>query len=242
MTVEPVPSGSVASAVDNIHRMLNRVGLLESSSGTPTTVGNVVKLVIGKTTTQHNADVIQQTFDEFLGVLEESINDELQRSLVLFGLFESIDAQFSDLQRTVVREADQQEREMGEMLSSLWTRVVGNNAARLRKFERNKRLLSNIRERTVYKKKILMDHNSRLQLLKTNLEVLRKRIVSPLVRSNDSSFLSVHQQVQGLDETYTYLKKVRETQKRKTMERLLSFGNKRRPLSFTDESRQIEAI
>ena len=47
-----------------------------------------------------------------------------------------------------------------------------------------------------------MDYNGRLLQLKSNLEILRQRLVSPLVRSNDSSTLSVEEQIIGLDDTY----------------------------------------
>ena len=45
-------------------------------------------------------------------------------STQLFQLFEAIDAQYMNLQRTVVREQDTQERLESDFLGSLWTRVM----------------------------------------------------------------------------------------------------------------------
>jgi hypothetical protein len=225
-TIDTSPSGSVSSVLDNVHGMLSRVGLLESATG-PTAVGWLVKLTLGETPSQRNAATMRRTFNEFLNVLEESINNELQLALKVFGEFNRIDAQLLNIQRSVIRETDQQEREEGEMLSSLWTRLIGTRATELRKFDKNKQLLSSVRETSVQNKHILLDHNGKLLQLKSNLEVLRKRIVSPLVRSNDSSALSVEEQIAGLDDTYVHLKAVRERQRQKTLENLYASATRR---------------
>ncbi|KAJ6160028.1 hypothetical protein N7497_004565 [Penicillium chrysogenum] len=196
---------------------------------------------------------LTRTFTEFLSVLEESINSELTHSTALFALFESIDRQFLNLQRTVVRESDAQERAEGEMLSSLWTRVLGPDAAAVRKYEKNKKLLANVRSRTVANKHLLVDHRGRLLTLKVNLETLRRKLVSPLVRRNDSvSFVGsvdgsggngngnsgspgrmlgpveavIDGQIRGLEGTYDYLRTVREKQKAKLMELVYGAGRK----------------
>jgi hypothetical protein len=238
LTIEPSSSGSVTSVLDNVHGILSRVGLLETSSG-PTIIGTVVKELFGEPPSRKNSMTLQRTFNEFLSVLEESINNELQYSVALFGLFEAIDSQFHNLQRIVVRETDQQEREEGEMLSSLWAKVLGTSAVELKKFEKNKQLLANVRRRTIMNKGILLDHNGKLLQLKSNLEVLRKKIVSPLVRSNDSSVLSVEEQIAGLDDTYSHLKAVREQQKQKTLQMLYSTGARRVNVVVTDSDRAI---
>ena len=225
-TIDTSPSTSVGSALDNVHGMLSRVGLLESIHG-PTTLGVVLKLLLGETPSQRNAITMRRTFNEFLSVLEESINNQLQLALKVFGEFERIDSQFLNIQRTVIRETDQQEREEGEMLSSLWARVIGVRASELKKFEKNKGLLLTVRQRTVQNKHIILDHNGKLLQLKSNLEVLRKKLVSPLVRSNDSNALSVEEQISGLDDTYSHLKAVREKQRQKTLENLYSSANRR---------------
>lgn len=262
-TLSAQPPSTLPTIVfDNVHNMLSRLGALErtgevsdgsvSATTTTTAFGHVVMAVLGPTSAQRTRATITRTFTEFLSVLEESINSELSHSTALFALFESIDRQFLNLQRTVVRESDAQERAEGEMLSSLWTRVLGPDAVAVRKYEKNKRLLANVRSRTVANKHLLVDHRGRLLTLKVNLETLRRKLVSPLVRRNDSvSFMSVdgssagaassHSagrmlgpvesvidgQIRGLEGTYDYLRSVRERQKAKLME--MVYGSGRRP-------------
>ncbi|EON66920.1 hypothetical protein W97_06323 [Coniosporium apollinis CBS 100218] len=240
LQVSSLPVSTFTSAFDNLHTILCRIGLLESSSGMPTTVGKIVRELFGQTTPQRTKATLQRTFNEFLAVLEESINQELTYSTALFRLFEGIDRQFLNLQRSVVRETDQQEREEGEMLSRLWTRVIGANASQLRKYEKNRSLLASVRAKTVHNKSILTDHNTRLLQLKSNLEILRKKLVSPLVRSNDSSTLSVEDQIRGLDGTYDYLKTVRETQKGRMMELMYGAGSRRLGITRGEEGYAID--
>lgn len=267
-TLSSQPPSTLPSIVfDNVHDMLSRLGSLErislptqseaadgEGSGedadelatAPTMFGNVVTAVFGQTAAQRTRATLTRTFTEFLSVLEESINSELTHSTALFALFESIDRQFLNLQRTVVRESDAQERAEGEMLSSLWTRVLGPDATIIRKYEKNKRLLASVRSRTVANKHLLMDHRGRLLTLKVNLETLRRKLVSPLVRRNDSvSFVGVESsgsrsngrmlgpveavidgQIRGLDGTHDYLRSVRERQKAKLMEMVYGSGRK----------------
>ncbi|KAL4893199.1 hypothetical protein BDV59DRAFT_33242 [Aspergillus ambiguus] len=262
-TLSSQPPSTLPSIVfDNVHDLLSRMGTLErvavpSGGGdaagselttTPTTFGNIVTTLFGQTAAQRTRATLTRTFTEFLSVLEESINSELTHSTALFALFESIDRQFLNLQRTVVRESDAQERAEGEMLSSLWTRVLGPDAAVVRKYEKNKRLLANVRSRTVANKHLLMDHRSRLLTLKVNLETLRRKLVSPLVRRNDSvSFVGsleaashgrshgrmlgpveavIEGQIRGLEGSYDYLRSVREKQKAKLMEMVYGAGRK----------------
>ncbi|KAF2400934.1 hypothetical protein EJ06DRAFT_548833 [Trichodelitschia bisporula] len=236
LSVQTQPGSSLSSAVDNIHGFLSRVGIFESSDGR-TILGTVFREIVGETPTQKNAATLRRTFNEFLTVLEESIANELQSSVAIFGLFEAIDAQFQNLQRTVIRETDQQEREEGELLSSLWARVIGPNAGELRKFEKNKMLLLSLRKTTVQNKHILLDHNNKLLQLKSSLEVLRKKLVSPLVRSNDSSVLSVEDQISGLDDAYLHLRGIRETQKQKTLRLLFTINNRMAGSTNGDDSR-----
>ncbi|KAI9811249.1 MAG: hypothetical protein M1827_005581 [Pycnora praestabilis] len=238
--VSALPLTSITSVFDNFHSILCRVGVFETSYGTPTSVGKLVTDLFGQSRPQRTQQTLHRTFNEFLSVLEESINAELTYSTALFGLFEAIDRQFLNLQRTVIRESDQQEREEGELLSSLWTRVLGPNAAQLRKYEKNRHLLSNVRDKTVRNKHIIVDHNGKLLTLKANLETLRKKLVSPLVRSNDSSTLSVEEQIRGLDGTYEHLRTVRERQKGKLMEMMYGAGQRRVGIMRADDGYAIE--
>lgn len=216
---------------DNVHSLLNRGSLLESG-GQPTPLGRLITKIFGSSSPQRTRLTMTRTFHEFLNVLEESINSELTHSAALFALFESIDRQFLNLQRSVVRESDAQERLEADLLASLWTKIVGPNAAILRKYEKNKLLLVNVRARTVSNKHLIMEHHGRLQTLKLNLETLRRKLVSPLVRRNDSvsavdSVAVLEDQIRGLEGTYDYLRNVRERQKGKLMEMIYGAGSKR---------------
>ncbi|RAH78330.1 hypothetical protein BO86DRAFT_183928 [Aspergillus japonicus CBS 114.51] len=253
------PSSLPTLMFDNLHETLARLGTMERPvdahdappgselATTPTTFGQVVTAVLGQTSAQRTRATLTRTFTEFLGVLEECINTELHHSTALFGLFESIDRQFLNLQRTVVRESDAQEREEGEMLSSLWTRVLGPDASIVRKYEKNKRLLASVRSRTVTNKHLLMDHRGRLLTLKVNLETLRRKLVSPLVRRNDSVRFAggveasnshshgrmlgpigavIEGQIRGIDGSYEYLRGVRDKQKARFMEFVFGAGRR----------------
>lgn len=210
-TISPSQFSSICA---NLHTVLSRVGVLEHpASGEQTAIGVAVQHIFGPTGPQVTRATLQRTFVEFLGVLEESISNELTASISLFAHFEAIDHQFLNLQRTVVRESDNQERQENEVLSSLWARVIGPNASRLRKFEKNKQLLGSLRNRTVENKHVLVDHNSRLLQLRSNLDVLRKKLVSPLVTAYNSSTLTIDEQIKGLEGTYSLLRDTREAQK-----------------------------
>jgi hypothetical protein len=205
------PQSTVGSLWSNAHSMLTNIGLVSSDN-------TLIKELMGQTIQQQTRATLERTFNEFLNVMEESIDNELQYSIRLFGFFEAIDKQFLNLHRTVIREQDAQERIESDFLSSMWTRVVGVNASRLRKFEKNKTLLQSVRDRTVRNKHVLLDHNQRLRQMKSALEVLRQRLVSPMVRNSvNASTLSVEEQIAGLESTYAQLKATREGQKRNKM-------------------------
>ncbi|KAF3358704.1 GDP-mannose transporter [Verticillium dahliae VDG1] len=74
-----------------------------------------------------------------------------------------------------------------------------------------------VREKTVRNKGVLVEHNGRLLTLKANLESLRRKLVSPLVRSVNSSTLTLDEQVRGLETVGGYLEGVRARQKGKLM-------------------------
>jgi hypothetical protein len=238
--VSSLPPSPLTSAFTNLHTLMSRVGLLETPSGTPTRLGKLATDLFGDTSQQRARKTLQRTFNEFLEVLEESIDNELTYSYTLFGLFGSIDKQFANLHRTVARESDEQQSKENEMLASLWTRLLGSNGADLRKYEKNKQLLSNVRERTVRNKSLLEEHNTRLMRLKASLENLRQRLVSPLLRSDNSSTLTIDEQIYGLQGTYDYLNNVREKQKQKLMERLYGASNRRVVIGRGQETYEIE--
>ncbi|OKL61269.1 hypothetical protein UA08_03191 [Talaromyces atroroseus] len=263
------PSSLPSVMIDNIHNMISQVVRLEHGNvptiidgeasaaaagsqfpGAPTLLGTVVTTLFGATSAQRTRAALTRTFTEFLNVLEESINSQLTHSTALVGLFEAIDRQFLNLQRVVVRESDTQEREEGEMLSSLWTRVLGPNAALVRKYEKNRKLLADVRRRTVNNKHQLMDHQARLLNLKVSLETLRRKLVSPLVRQKNDSYMSVSSaidttnsvlgaiegQIEGVEDTYEFLRGRRETQKAKYMDMVYgaSSGNNNKYLGLEE--------
>lgn len=213
------PTSRISSVWSNTHALLTRVGLMSQSQ--------LAQSLLGQTRTQMTRSTLERVFTEYLSVLEDAINSELLYSTQLFQLFEAIDKQFLNLQRSVIREQDTQERLEGDFLGSLWTKVIGVNASKLRKYEKNRDLLASVRDRTVLNKRVLVDHNQRLRQLQSNLETLRRKLVSPLVRSQNSSTLSVEEQVKGLEGTYMQLKTSRETQRRKMLEVVYGAGDRR---------------
>ncbi|KAF5879513.1 uncharacterized protein Bfra_006721 [Botrytis fragariae] len=219
-----LPPSPLNSAFDNIHTLLSRVGVFETPTGTPTKIGVVATNIFGMSSPQRTRQTLQRTFNEFLSVLEEAISSELNHALHLFAIFEKIDHQFKALSRSASRELDTQEMDEDKLLSSLWTKLLGPSSSTLHKFEKNKKLLANIRSKTIQNKSVLLDHNGKLLTLRANLDYLRKKLVSPLVRTN-SSTIRVEEQIQGLEDASGYLGKVRETQKGKLMEMLYGAGS-----------------
>jgi hypothetical protein len=217
--ISATPQTTLGGVWSNTHSLLSRVGLMSQ--------GQIAQSLLGMTHQQLTRATLERVFNEYLGVLEESINNELTYSIQLFQLFEAIDKQFLNLQRSVIREQDTQERLENDFLSSLWTKVIGVNASKLRKYEKNKDLLASVRDRTVRNKHVLVDHNQRLRQLQSNLETLRRKLVSPLVRSQNSSTLSVEDQIKGLEGTYAQLKSSREVQRRKMLEIVYGAGDRR---------------
>ncbi|EXK34361.1 hypothetical protein FOXG_03217 [Fusarium oxysporum f. sp. lycopersici 4287] len=218
----PSPS-TISSAYDNIHNLLSQAHVLEDASGSPTTLGRLTSHIFGLSNPQREQRMVQLLFTEFLSVLEDSIQAELQHSVALFALFEAVDHHFLNLARTVVRESSAQEELHADMLSSLWTRLLGTRAAELRKFEQNRLLLRDVRDKTVRNKGILVEHNGKLLTLKASLETLRSKLVSPLVRGVNSTTLTLEDQIRGLSDVSDYLGDVRKQQKGKVMETL--FGS-----------------
>ncbi|KAI1327412.1 hypothetical protein F5Y16DRAFT_410339 [Xylariaceae sp. FL0255] len=219
--LQAVPNPPLSTAFSNIHNLLCSAGLLEDpKTGEQTRLGAVATAVFGMSQPQYTRQTLQRTFTEFLSVLEEAIENELQHSLALFGLFEAIDRQFLNLARTVVRESSLQDEAHADLLSSLWTRILGAKASEVKKYERNHELLANVREKTVRNKGILVEHNGKLLTLKANLESLRRKLVSPLVRSVNSSTITLDEQIKGLEDVGVYLEGVRARQKGKLMEML----------------------
>ena len=235
-TLTHTEPSTIGSALTNVHTMFTRSGLLsDPQTGLPNQAGVILASLLGSTPQQRTRNTLQRTFVELLSTLEESINAEITHTTRLFSLFAIIDSQFVNLQRTTVRELDSQEQAEGELLSSLWQRVMGGSESRLRKFEKNKKLLQSVRQRTVNNKHLIMDHDRKLKALQQNLEVLRQRLLKPVIHEREGSSAGVEEQIRGLEGTYEYLRGVREEQKARVLERLYGSGGRER-ISIGEES------
>lgn len=208
---QQVPS-TISSIIENLSLSVQSVG----GPGFSASIHNL----LGLTNAQITKATLSRTFHEFLAALEESINRELTKSTVLFALFEASDRQFLNLQRSVARETNSQDALRDAELATLWGKLIGPSRSRLRKYEKNQQLLRNLRERTVHNKLVLVEHNQRLLSLKANLEMLRQRLVSPLMRRENVSTASIAEQIQGLDGTYELLGGARHRQEEKKFESL----------------------
>jgi hypothetical protein len=240
-SLEPPKDGSVVSALDNVHGLLSKVGILQTN-GELNVLGKFVQAIFGLTPRQKSALKLHHTFNEFLNTLEETIANELKLANELFKVFESLDRQFVNLHRVVIRETDLQERELGQELSSLWVQMMSGKRERIKaKFEKNKDLLLKLRERTVSNKKMLTAHNTQLQILKSNLEVLRAKLVSPLIRSNGSDIPSLEKQIQSLEETYEYLRDARRSQRDSLWDGVHHFNERRTHITGYTEQRAVES-
>ncbi|CAG9943765.1 unnamed protein product [Clonostachys rosea f. rosea IK726] len=215
----PNPS-TLSSAYDNVHNILCQANILEDSTGALTPLGQIASWVFGPSNPQREQRMVQFLFREFLAVLEDSIQSELQHSATLFALFETVDRHFLNLARTVVRESSVQEELYTDLLSGLWARMVGPQAAQVRKFEQNRLLLGDVRRKTVHNKAVLVDHNGKLLTLQASLESLRGKLFSPLVRGVNSTILSLEDQMKGITEASDHLSGIRRQQKSKVMETL----------------------
>jgi hypothetical protein len=223
--VHNTPPSTIEIGINNAHDFFSRCGVFEQE-GKVTSVGEFTTKYLGLTHNQWARKRLQFAFDEFVTELERAINGELKGSDDLSNVFKSVDDKFLGLARDVIREFSLQEVAHEEMLSSLWTKILGTNAKRLRKFEKNKAILSNIRRKTLDNKEILDEHNHNLVNLKSGLEYLRRKMVSPLVRAQGNS-LEIEDQIKGLVEVSTMLAATRKNQ-----------GEKLRDLLMSPESRE----
>ncbi|OAQ78680.1 hypothetical protein VFPBJ_06801 [Purpureocillium lilacinum] len=221
LNTRPPPS-HLSHAYDNIHNLLTDAQILEDATGAPTRVGRVTTAVFGMSNPQREQRMIQRLFTAFISTIEEAIQDELEHSVSLFALFDDIDDHFLKLARHVAHESSTQEEFHAELLSGLWARMLGPRAAELRKFERNKALLHDVRHKTVRNKGNLVSHHGKLLTLKASLESLRGKLASQLVRGLNSSTLTLEDQIRGIAGVRDYLSDIRRQQKSKVMETLYS--------------------
>ncbi|RDA93907.1 hypothetical protein CP533_4529 [Ophiocordyceps camponoti-saundersi (nom. inval.)] len=239
VNIRPPPS-HLSHAYDNIHNLLSDAQVLEDATGEPTRLGRLTTAVFGMSNPQREQRMVQRLFTAFISTLEEAIQDELEHSVSLFALFDDIDDHFLRLARYVAHESSTQDEFHAELLSGLWARMLGPRAAELRKFERNKALLHNVRQKTVRNKGNLISHHGKLLTLKSSLESLRGKLASHLVRGLNSSTLTLEDQIRGIAGVRDYLSDIRRQQKTKVMETLYSIDRSKK-YDLTPEIGRITA-
>lgn len=221
--------GMIDTVIGNIHGGLSRIGVLERN-GEPTAIGRVVNDVVGHTTQQRSKATLQRTFDYLLSTLEENIANELGRADVLFQLFESVDRQFHNLHRSVAKEEDSLATKKDEFLASMWRNTI-NNKMKIKKYEKNLKLLKDVRASTLTNKSELKSHIQIIHSVKDQLDKARKNLISPLIRRAQSNSFGLEQQLSDLSGTYGFLKGLRETQKHKVLQQLWGEPKKRVSIS-----------
>lgn len=221
--------GVIDTVVANVHGGLGKVGVLERN-GSPTAIGRVVNGVFGHTTQQRSRDTLQRTFDFLLSTLEENVAGELVRADVLFQLFESVDLQFHNLHRSVAKEEDSLANKIDEFLASLWRGSV-TNKLKIKKYEKNLKLLKEVRALTLVNKSELKTHIQIIRSVKDQLDKARKNLISPLIRRAQSNSFGLEQQLNDLTGTYAFLKELRDDQKKKVLQQLYSEPKKK--IKFT---------
>lgn len=230
--------GIIDNVIGNIHGGLNKVGLLERN-GSPTAIGRVVGDILGHTTQQRSKATLQRTFEYLLSTLEENITNELSRADVLFQLFESVDLQFHNLHRSVAKEEDSLANKKDEFLASLWRASV-TDKLKIKKYEKNLKLLKDVRASTLTNKSELKTHIQIIRSVKDQLDKARKNLISPLIRRAQSNSFGLEQQLNDLTGTYGFLKDLRDGQKKKVLQQLWGEPKKRVVISAGERDEEID--
>lgn len=211
--------------VANTHGLLSLTGLLGAHTA-PTALGRIVNDVLGHTTHQRSLATLQRTFDYLLSTLEENIANELARADTLFHLFESVDRQFHNLHRSVAREEDSLSTRKDEFLASMWRSTI-TNKLKIKKYEKNLKLLRDVRASTLTNKSELKSHIQVINSVKDQLDKARRNLVGPLIKRAQSSSYGIEGQLVEVERTYGFLKKVRDTQKHRVLRELWGEGRRR---------------
>jgi hypothetical protein len=230
-------AGRFSTALGNVHSALCNIGVLESH-GEPTAIGKAVANTLGQTFQQRSRSTLQRTFTQLVTVLEENISSELGRAAELFIIFETVERQFQNLQRTVAREEDQMSTQKDEFLASLWRKSLGNKL-KLKKYEKNLKLLGSVRASVLDNMKELHAHNRVITSLREQLDGVRKKLVSPLIQSAHSNSFGLEHQLQDLAGTHDFLKTLRDKQKHKVLQKL--WGDPKKRVFITSGREENEA-
>jgi hypothetical protein len=223
----------IDTVVGNVHGALTKIGVLEKN-GEPTAIGKVVNDIVGHTTQQRTKATLQRTFDYLLSTLEENVANELARADVLNQLFERVERQFHNLHRSVAKEEDSLSSKLDEFLASMWRNTIGNKL-KIKKYEKNLKLLKSVRASTLSNKSELKSHLQVIHSVKDQLDKARKNLVSPLIRRAQSNAFGLEQQLADLTGTYGFLKGLRETQKHKVLQQLWAEPKKRVTIGRDDD-------
>jgi hypothetical protein len=229
--------GMIDTVIGNVHGALSKVGVLERN-GEPTVTGQIFNDVLGQTTQQRSKATLQRTFDYLLSTLEENIANELVRADHLFQLFETVDHQFHNLHRSVAKEEDSLSTKKDEFLASMWRNTIGNKL-KIKKYEKNLKLLRSVRASTLTNKSELKSHIQVIQSVKDQLDKARKNLISPLIRRAQSNSFGLEQQLTDLSGTYGFLKGLRETQKHKVLQQLWAEPKKRVTIGTAGEDEEV---
>ncbi|KKF95896.1 hypothetical protein CFO_g1736 [Ceratocystis platani] len=241
-SVHQLPWNPVAYMLDNFYLTFAGSGIFEQPDGQQTKLGTLTTAIIGRTQSQRARHALERTFLEFLGVMESVVTDELERSLPLLARFDAADSKFQLLAETVQRDDANADDalERRSALATLWTRLLGPRATAVQKYARNKELLRDVRTKTQSNKYILVDHNAKLAALKAALDGIRKTLVSPLIRTVNSTSLTLADQIKGLDEVSSHLSSLRQDQRKRLLQLLYGTLEPRLTIDDREEEGQVK--
>lgn len=238
-SIQTPKSSTIDTVIGNTHSALLKIGVLERN-GHPTAVGKLVNDVLGQTSQQRAKATLQRTFDYLLSQLEENISNELAHADSLFTLFDTVDRQFQNLHRSVAKEEDSLSSRMDEFLASMWRNTIGNKL-KIKKYEKNLKLLKSVRASTLTNKSELKNHIRVIGSVKAQLDKARRNLVSPLIRRAQSNSFGLEQQLSDLSGTYGFLRQVRESQKHKVLAQLFEGPKKRVTITAGgDDEEEVE--
>ncbi|KAF1969518.1 hypothetical protein BU23DRAFT_476673 [Bimuria novae-zelandiae CBS 107.79] len=216
--------GVVDTVIGNIHGGLNTVGLLGSDDH-PTAVGTVVTGLMGSTTQQRAKAALQRSFDFVLSTLEENLQNELSRADSLFQMFDNVDLQFHNLHRTVAKEEDTLAAQKDEFLASMWRTTI-TNKLRLKKYEKNLKLLKTLRSSALANKSELKNNIQIIRAVQDQLVVARKSLISPVIKGAQSDSYSIDKQLEDVIATHDFLQGIRDSQKHKFTKQLFAASSR----------------
>ena len=142
-------------------------------------------VLTANTPVQRTRKTLEHISTELLRNFENSINHTLQGTTRLLAILNNFETSFTNIARLTAREHDAQTREEEELLGSFWVRVMGGISGQniqLEKFNKAKKLLEAIQKKIKEKKNLFEQHAGQLRILKSHLEVFRKRLVGYVVR------------------------------------------------------------